>query len=158
MAYTDINGVFKRYRPINSLIGFEQSQVSSVDVSSIFIADADALIDAYLSRRYSVPLAANPMINRISADLAIFNMLVEKLPETPDFFQPRYDRAIKDLEMLRDGDMALPGVLQVTSGDQEAFSSTQDYHPIFSPVLDPIDQAVDKDQVDADKSDRTGDL
>lgn len=158
MPYSNIDDVFKRYRPISTLIGFEQTQVSSVDVSSIFISDADALIDTYLAKRYEIPISDNPVVRRISADLAIFNMLVEKLPETPDFFQPRYDRAIRDLEMLRDGDTILPGATQVSSGDQEAYSTTQDYHPVFSPVLDPINQAVDKDQVDSDKDLRSGDL
>ena len=46
----------------------------------------------------------------------------------------------------------------ITSGDQEAFSSTQDYHPVFSPVLDPIDQRVDKDHVDAAKDIRVDDV
>lgn len=158
MSYSTIDGVFSRYKPIRTLVGSANTQVTSVDVSTIFIADAESFVDAYLSRRYVVPINPVPsLITQIASDLAIFNMMVEKLPEVPDFFQPRYERAIKTLEMLRDGKMDLSSQTLVTTGDQEAWSSTQAYHPIFDPTLDPIDQAVDKDQIDAAKDERSGD-
>lgn len=159
MSYADIDDVFGRYSPINTLIGSGSNQVTSVDISSVYIADAESLIDSYIGRRYEVPLSSpTSLITSIASDLAIFNMLVERLPQTPDFFQPRYDRAIKNLEMLRDGKMLIPGATEVTTGDQEAWSSTQSYHPVFNPVLDAEDQRVDKDQVDQAISDRSGDL
>jgi phage gp36-like protein len=159
MAYATINNVFKQYRPINTLIGFDDNQITSVDISSIFIAQAESFADAFLSRRYAVPLNPVPyFITQLVTDLSIFNMLVEKLPETPDFFQSRYDRSMEILKMLRDGEMDISSQTLVSTGDQEAWSSTDDYHPVFSPVLDPKDQAVDSDQVAADKSDRTDDV
>jgi len=159
MSYTDIDGVFSRYKPIATLVGSADVQVTSVDVSTIFIADAEGFVDAFLSRRYETPLSPVPrIITQITSDLAIFNMMVEKLPEVPDFFQPRYDRAMSWLEMIRDGQMDLTSQTVVTTGDQDAWSSTEDYHPVFSPVLDPIDQTVDKDQVDAAKDLRSGDI
>lgn len=159
MSYAVLIDVFARYKPIKTMVGSEDLQVTSDDVSSIFINDAESLVDAYVSRRYETPLnPVPPLITQIASDLSIFNMLVEKLPSTPDFFQPRYDRAIKNLEMLRDGEMNLSSQTVVTSGDQEAWSSTERYHPVFNPVLDPIDQRVDKDQVDQAKDDRSGDI
>ena len=159
MSYASIDDIFKRYKPIATLVGSEGGQVASLDVMSIFVSDAESFVDAHLSRRYVVPLNPVPsMVTQIASDLAIFNMLVEKLPEVPDFFQPRYDRSMETLRMLRDGKMDLTSQTIVTTGDQEAWSSTQTYHPVFSPVLDPLDQAVDKDQVDSDKDDRSGDL
>lgn len=158
MSYSTIDGVFSRYKPITTLVGADTVQVTSDDVSSIFIMDAESFIDAYISRRYAVPLNPVPsLITQIASDLAIFNMMVEKLPQVPDFFQPRYDRAIQTLEMLRDGKMDLSSQTIVTTGDQEAWSSTQAYHPVFNPVLDPIDQAVDSDQVDAAQDARSDD-
>ena len=159
MSYATINGVFARYKPIHTLVGSDGVQVTSEDVSSIFIADAESYVDGYVSRRYVVPLSPVPnMITQITVDLTIFNMMVEKLPEVPSFFMPRYERSIKTLEMLRDGNMDLSSQTIVTTGDQEAWSSTQDYHPFFNPSLDAIDQAIDKDQTDAAKSDRVGDV
>ena len=159
MSYATINGVFARYGPIHTLVGSAEVQATSADVSSVYIADAESYVDAYVSRRYVVPLSPVPnMITQITVDLTIFNMMVEKLPEVPSFFQPRYDRSIKTLEMLRDGKMDLSSQTIVTTGDQEAWSSTQEFHPFFNPSLDPIDQAIDKDQTDAAKADRVGDV
>lgn len=161
MSYADIDDVFQRYAPINTLVGSLSNQVDSNEVSSVFIFDAENLINAFISRRYETPVSSGSgtqILKQIASDLAIFNMMVEKLPEVPDFFQPRYDRSMKLLEQLADGTINLPGATIVSSGDQEAWSANQDYHPVFSPVLDSVDQTVDKDQVDAAKDDRTGDI
>ncbi len=159
MPYATIDDIFARYRPINTLVGSADTQVTSEDVASIFIADAESFIDAYISRRYDVPLSPAPQfITQIASDLSIFNMMVEKLPEVPDFFQPRYDRSLKMLIDVACGNMNVLSATLVGTGDQEAWSSTEGYHPVFNPVLDAEDQAVDKDQVDQAKSDRTGDI
>jgi len=158
MPYATIADVFARYRPIKTVVGSSDTNITSVDVSSIYIRDQESIVDAYLSRRYTTPLdPIPPVITHIASDLTIFHMLVEKLPEVPDFMQSRYDRSIKLLEMFRDGEMDVQSATLVSTGDQEAWSSTQNYHPVFNPVLDPVDQKVDKDQVDAAKDDRTGD-
>lgn len=159
MPYATIDDIFARYRPIGTLVGSMETQVLSGDVASIFIGDAESFIDAYISRRYAVPLNPVPQfITQIASDLAIFNMMVEKLPEVPDFFQPRYDRSLKMIIDVACGNMNVLSATLVGTGDQEAWSSTDTYHPVFNPVLDPADQTVDKEQVDAAKSLRTGDL
>lgn len=159
MAYATIDDIFARYKPIRTLVGAEDTQVTSDDVSTIFIGDAESFIDAMISRRYATPLNPVPQyITQIASDLTIFNMMVEKLPEVPDFFQPRYDRSLRMLMDVACGNMNVLSATLVSTGDQEAYSSTQAYHPVFSPVLDAIDQAVDKDQVDAAKALRTDDL
>jgi phage gp36-like protein len=158
MTYAVIDDVWKRYKPVQSIIGNTKTDISSSEVASIYIADAESFVDAYLARRYVVPLnPVPPLITQVTADLAIFNMLVEKQPDFEDFFQARYDRSMKTLENLRDGTMEITSQTLVTTGDNEAWSDGQDYHPTFSPVLDPIDQAVDGDWVDADKDERADD-
>ena len=159
MSYATIDDVFKRYKPIRTLVGSEDTQVTSIEVSSIFISDAESLIDAILAKRYTVPLAVYPAyITQMAADIAIFNILTDHLPGKPDFFQPRYDRAMNMLMMINSGDLVVASATIVTSGDQEAWSTTQDYHPAFSPVIEPEDQTVDKDRVDADLDQRTDDI
>lgn len=71
-------------------------------------ADADALIDAYLAARYSVPLAAPvpPIIIGIAADLTRYG-LYEDAP--PKEVAKRRKLAIGLLELLRDGEMLIPG-------------------------------------------------
>jgi len=159
MAYATITDVFARYKPIGSMVGAGSLDVTSDDVASIFISDAEGFMNAFLAARYVVPVTTEPLITMIAADLAISNMMFEKLGAIPDFMQGRYNRAEGYLTKLTTGEMLLvaSGTTQVTSGDSEAWSSTGSYHPVFSPVLDPLDQAVDRDYVTQERDDRSGD-
>ncbi len=159
MAYATISDIFSRFKPIRTMIGAGSFEVTSNDVTSIFIGDADSFVDAYLAKRYDTPITPVPsIITQIAADLSIFNMMTEKQVQVPDSFQARYDRSIKTLEMLRDGDMVLPSDVSVVStGDNEAWSAQQDYHSTFSPVLDELEQRVDDDWVQFDIDTRLDD-
>jgi phage gp36-like protein len=159
MAYATIGDIFARYAPIHTMVGTGTQDVTSLEVSSIFIADAESFMNTFLAKRYSTPVATEPVITMIAADLAISNMMFEKLGELPNFIQPRYDRAMMMLEKLANGDLILTSnsTSIVTTGDNFAWSTTINYHNIFSPVLDELDQAADKDQIDADKDERVGD-
>lgn len=156
--YATIDDVFGRF-PINTLVGSGPNDVTSIEVSSVFINDAQGIVDAHLSQRYTIPVVAEPLITHITADLAIFNMLAERTGRVPQVMQSRYDRALSYLIALRDGTMNLNPNSQTfnTSADQFAWSTTEGYHPTFSPVLDELEQRVDKDWVDSDKDDRSGD-
>jgi phage gp36-like protein len=159
MAYGSIDGVFGRYRPIGTVVGSADKQVRSLEVTSIFLNDASALIDAYLARRYSVPVPENAMITQIACDLALFNIMVEKLPKVPDFMQGRYDRCMKLLEQLAEGEIILPGSFTlVASGDSFAWSTTQGYHPTFSPVIHEANQTPDQDRVETEFNERASEL
>jgi phage gp36-like protein len=159
MSYATIDDIMKRYKPISTMIGSEDMQVASLDVTSIFINDAQSLVDAYLANKYTVPLSPVPgYITMVTADIAIFNILLENLPNVPDFYQPRYDRAMGVLASVLSGTIVVNSASTITTGDQEAWSTTNGYHAVFSPVLDPDEQTVDKDRVDADIDVRVGDL
>ncbi len=159
MAYADSDDVTGRYKPILSMIGAGSYEVSSEDVTSIFIADAESFIDAYLGSRYVTPITPVPsLITQIASDLSIFNMLTEKQVQVPDFMQARYDRQISILEQLRDGNMVLPSdVSPVAAGDNEVWSNNDEHHSIFSPVLDELDQAADLDWINEARDERSGD-
>lgn len=160
MAYATIVDVFARYAPIGTMVSSSDSDVTSVEVSSIFILDAESLVNAHLAKRYVIPVTTEPIVTMITADLAISAMMQEKLGELPGFIQPRYDRSLDMLAKLAAGDLILTGsgTTLVESGDQFAWSSTGSFHSIFSPVLDPLDQAVDQEYINADKADRAGDV
>ena len=157
--YATIDDVFSRYAPIHTMVGTGNNEVSSAEVSSVFIGDAQSFMDAHLGKRYVVPVAAEPLITQIATDLAIANMMHEKLGEIPNFIQPRYDRAISMLDKLSEGKMILTSnsTTLTSSYDSFAWSSTQSYHSIFSPVLGELDQAADQDRIDADKNERSDD-
>lgn len=154
--YATIDDVFARYSPIHTMVGTGNNDVASMEVSSIFIADAQSFIDAHLAKRYVTPVEAEPIITMITTDIAISNMLFEKLGELPNFMQPRYERSISMLDRLAKGELVLTAdsTTLVTSGDQFAWSTTQSYHGIFSPVLDELYQQVDDTWVDNEKDDR----
>lgn len=162
MAYADIDDVFNRFPAIASNVGTGQYDVASAEVNSTFVAQAEALIDAYLGQRYVVPLSTtslSPLITRIAADIAICDMLVDKLPNVPEFATQRCAKAMELLKMLADGKLDLPGATDATTtgGDYEIWSTTMNYHPVFSPVLDPLEQTADVDRVDDDLADRDDD-
>jgi phage gp36-like protein len=159
MAYATSDDVVSRYRPILSMIGAGSYEVVSLDVTSIFVADAESFVDAYLGSKYAVPISPVPsLITQITSDLSIFNMLTEKQVQVPDFMQARYDRNINVLEMLRDGSMVLPSsVALATTGDNEVWSNNEEYHSIFSPVLDELEQKPDVDWINAAIDERAND-
>lgn len=159
MPYATIDDVFARF-PITTLVGTGESEVTSLEVSSIYISDAEGVVDAFLGAKYVTPLTTVPLVTQITADLAIFNMLAERTGRVPQAVQARYERVMSYLEMLRDGGMVLNSSSQTlsSSGDSFAWSTTGSYHQTFSPVLDELDQKVDKTWVDDAKGTRVDDV
>lgn len=161
MSYATLTDVTARYRPITTMIGSGSYDVSSVEVASIFIADAESYVDGWLASKYNVPLAspAPPLITQVTADLAISNMLSEKLPQIPEFIDKRRDRAIKTLQSLAAGSMSLGNSWSVVGsvGDNFAWSANMGYHPTFDPALSADEQTVDIQRVDAALTEREDD-
>lgn len=160
MAYSSIDDVFTRYPRIASMVGSGTNDVTSSEVTSSYIAEADAYIDAYLGARWTVPFSPAPiMVRWLSADIAICNLIFEHQKKAPQIINDRWERVEKKLEALRDGKMVLvgSGAVAVSSGDQEVWSTTQNHHPTFSPVLDPLEQRVDRDHVVEDRAARQSD-
>jgi len=160
MSYATIDDVFTRYPRIESMVGSGTNDVTSLEVSSSYIADAESYVDAYLGAKYVVPFSSAPTIVRwLTADIAICNMVFEHTKKAPQLINDRWERINSTLDKLRDGKMTLVGgsVTEVSSGDQEVWSTTQDWHPTFSSVLDPTEQRVDRDHSLSDRADRQGD-
>ncbi len=160
MAYATINDVYGRYPPINTMVGTLPNEVTSAQVSSMFIADAESVVNAYLGARYNIPLTPEPIITQLTSDLAIFQMCAERLPRVPEWMQNRYERSMGILEKLRDGTMILNPNSNtfVSTGDNYAYSTTQSYHPVFSPVLHELEQQQDLDYVRDEVNTRSADI
>jgi len=72
------------------------------------IADADALIDTYLRARYAVPFDPVPeAVRSISAAVAIYFLLTRRREIVPDEHQKRYESAVRLLDRLARGEIAL---------------------------------------------------
>lgn len=134
MAYATAEDVFVRYPPITTMISSADTDVSTDAVSSVYIADAESYVNAYLRGRYVTPLSPEPIITQITTDIAIYRMIEEHAPRIPDMAEKRWLNANSTLCMLRDGYMLLDPssqVLVTTGGDQEVWGSNQDSHKIF---------------------------
>lgn len=136
MAYATIDDVFKRYPMVSNVVGSGSNLVASVDVSSIYIVDGESIVNAFLARKYVLPLTTEPLLTWITADIAIYRLFEDKLPRFPDAVEKRYTNAMSLLSQLTTGAMQLTSSNLVTSGgDSEAWSSTQSYAGvIFRPA------------------------
>lgn len=140
MAYATVTDVFVRFPPITTMISSAATDVTTATVSSVYIADAESYVNAYLRGRYAVPLAAEPIITQITTDIAIYRMIEEHAPRIPDMAEKRWLNANSTLCMLRDGYMLLDPTSQtvITSGgDQEVWGSNEDnFGPVFGAAED----------------------
>lgn len=75
------------------------------------IADADAEIDGYLAKRYSVPMSPAPrVLNKFSKDIAVYNLMSRIGIDEQDrdkTYLNRYNAAIKFLEGVAKGNISI---------------------------------------------------
>ena len=158
MAYATVGDVIGRYKPIQSMISTGTLDVTSAEVASIYIADAESIINAYLRVRYVVPLGTEPLLTALTSDIALYRLAEDRSPRIPDLLERRYTNAITVLAQLQVGCMALgSSYLLSVGGNNEVWSSQQSFHSIFSPVLNELEQKVDADWVIQDKDVRIDD-
>ena len=159
MAYSTVDQVLTAFPPALSAVGAGSFDVTTAQVSSYYIYAADGLIDGYISNRYETPVTPVPaLLTKLSCDLVVYDMFRDKNLRVPDFMQDRYDQTIDTLKMIADGKIQLAGATEVETGDNYAFSTNRGYHPTFSPVLDELEQSVDRDLVEAERDERYDDF
>jgi len=72
------------------------------------IADAEAEVDSYCATRYQVPFAVvPPIVRKITTDIAIYNLYSRCAETVPEIRETRYKSAIKLLENIAKGIVAL---------------------------------------------------
>ncbi|OPY07251.1 MAG: hypothetical protein A4E68_01933 [Syntrophaceae bacterium PtaB.Bin095] len=73
------------------------------------ISDAGELIDGYLRERYALPLDPVPgLLNTLAADIAVWRLYARRANIEPlEGVKERYKNALKLLEQIRDGGIAL---------------------------------------------------
>lgn len=134
MAYSSCDQVLRSYVPLTTMIGTNTTDVSTNDIASLWIAGAEALINAFIASKWVVPVTMpEPLITRLCNDITVYDILKDKQPRIPDFLQSRYDRALDILKMIRDGDMVLTGsnVVVSSGGDNFAWSNVLSHPPVF---------------------------
>lgn len=136
-AYATADQVINRYKPLQTMIGTGSTDVSTTDIASVFIADAESFMNAYLASKYVVPVQVEPLITQLCSDIAIYKILEDKCPRIPDFMEKRYMNACSMLAMLVGGVLQLTGSNQIVSsgGDQEVWSTVlEQAGPVFKPT------------------------
>ena len=126
---------------------------------SHFIDRAEGYVDAYLARRYTLPLTDVPrVIETISTDLSIYTLLQRMAAfrggAEESAWSISFKAAEKDLENIAKGRMELvssAGV--VAAGLTTPWSSQQDYLPTFTED-DQLNQTVDTDKLTDIRQDR----
>lgn len=104
--------------------GEEDDEAQAAQVARA-IEDADAEIDAWAGRRYSVPLVTvHPLIRKISVDIAIKNLFSRRVEKMPKSRQADYDNALKLLKEIASG--ALYIGLGAISGGPSATHTDED--------------------------------
>ena len=102
---------------LNAIIGdtfLEDAAQREAEIAPIIdaaIADADAEIDGYLAKRYSVPLAPAPrVLNKFSKDIAVYNLFsrvgIDEGSEEKNYLN-RYQAAVKFLTLVAEGKVSL---------------------------------------------------
>jgi len=77
------------------------------DVVTRAIADADAEIDGYCGKRYSVPFdTVPPIIRKFAVDIAIYNLYARR-KGAPEDREKRYNNAVKFLTNVSKGLISL---------------------------------------------------
>lgn len=152
MPYATLEDVLVGFPAVGTLLGTGSLDVTSVQVQSYFIANAEGMVNAALRDRYIVPLAdtVDPVIRRATVDIVICDIVKDRLPKTPEYILQRCSGAMKTLEKIRDGKLDIGSADERTdnaTSDMEVWSTTQEHHGTFAPTIDPIDQTVDRDQV-----------
>ncbi|KQC03148.1 MAG: hypothetical protein APR55_07120 [Methanolinea sp. SDB] len=87
----------------------DDDDLGVIDASAVerAIADADAEIDGYCGKRYSVPFAPVPvMIRKCSVDIAIYNLFPRR-EGAPESRRTRYKDIIRFLENIAKGVVSL---------------------------------------------------
>jgi phage gp36-like protein len=68
------------------------------------ISQADAEIDGYCGKKYSVPFTTAPdIVKKCSVDIAIYNLYSRRVEEIPETRSDRYKNAIRQLEGIAKG-------------------------------------------------------
>lgn len=108
MAYTTQAALNSRFGEAEISALLDRANDGNPDTAALaaVIRDADALIDGYVGSRYTLPLLVTPdLLTNLSADIVRYRLYDAQAPEE---VRRRYEDALKVLEAIAAGDIALP--------------------------------------------------
>lgn len=107
MTYATQQNMIDRFGSQDLIELTDRAQLGVIDATVLgqALADADAEINAYLTGRYTLPLASEPpVLVKFAADIAYYQLFDACVPER---VEARYGNAIKFLRSLANGQVSL---------------------------------------------------
>jgi len=115
MAYTtqtNLENLFSKDK-IRMLTDDDSDGAADAGVLLEIIANADALIDGWIGRRYTTPVSPTPVILiTLSNNITFYMMFARRGSLPPDNVQVLYDGAIEFLKAVSEGEAVIPGLSQ----------------------------------------------
>jgi phage gp36-like protein len=134
--YTTVENVLSAMPAIGSVTNITSAVIAQ------YIGASDALINAKISRQYSVPVVGDvPLLQSLSLDITLYNMLAkriyvgEQLSKSP--WPDRYKEALGILDEIAEGTLQLIGssgsILEPSlESTGQVWSSTEDTLPTMT--------------------------
>jgi len=92
----------------------------------VALEDASAEVDSYIGRVASLPLAdPPPVLRRLTVDIAIYRLMSLLPKEMVEDARQRYEDAVRWLESVASGEIALEGKPAQGAGDVAYFAPTR---------------------------------
>jgi hypothetical protein len=126
MPYATYNEVITRYPIIKSWGKTEQ------EITSHLIYYAEVELNGLLSSHFTVPFSDGyPTVKDITIDLAYYKALVTRDPEKAGKIQDAIMGRIENIQKGEEYIWTGSDTIQPLSAEQEVWSTTEDYHPVF---------------------------
>src|SRR5262245_61353943 len=111
MSYITISDIEGQLSTAQLVQLTDDAKSGEVDTDKITkaIDDADAEVNGYVGRRYTVPVQppVPDLLQKLSTDIAVWN-LYRRRQRAPENVRQAYEDAIATLKMIAEGDMVLP--------------------------------------------------
>jgi phage gp36-like protein len=137
MSYCTISDIYKVLPQDTVMRLTDDESTGAVDEAKVTeaIESGAEEIDSYLGSRYDLPLSSTPpVLGRLNADIAAYNLYARVKEDIPATRQTRYDNAIKFLQKVADGKLTLgiqPPPDPPESGDYEKGSQVEARTKVF---------------------------
>lgn len=142
--------------------GIPQNDVSITTTLSQHIDNGEAIVNGYIGRRYPIPLTSFatsttsvPILKTISEDISVYyyyrSSYLRDSMVIPETIQELYDRAMVNLDLLRERKIDLSdstgAVISERSTKSRVASTTEKYTPTFD-LDSSTSWSVDRDRLD----------
>lgn len=136
--YCEVNDIESEFnsQELARLTGDSSGVAIDYTKINLSISRASAIIEAYLSKRFTIPIdnVANPIIKHICIALAISDLfeMRYKFSSIPESILSKKRAAFNLLKMLKTGDISLNGANHGTSASPFIFSNKSEENILFN--------------------------